>query len=305
VLVFCSGVDHASHVTETLAEITGERIECVTGETPQLIREGILEGFTSGDFRFCVNVDVLTTGFDNPRIDCVAIMRATQSAGLFCQMVGRGLRTHPSKQDALIIDFGGNLRRHGPIDAIDFASKKKSESTGDAPEKKCPACGEMVPAGTRVCECGLEFIFNKAQHDAEPDTESQILSEPIEFEVREWVFNRHVKRNAPDAPNTLRVTYIMPGNLVPAIDEWVCLNHEGFAFKKAMRWWSDHTDEHFEDVLDMLQCDGVEAALELEKRGYMRMPTKVTAVQEGKFWRITDRVRGELRPKTEEEEIPF
>ena len=306
VLVFCSGVNHAESVTEILSEMTGERVDCVTGETPALLREASLADFAAGRFRFCVNVDVLTTGFDSPRIDCVAIMRATQSAGLFCQMVGRGLRTHESKQDALIVDFGGNLRRHGPIDSIDFgASKTKEAGAGEAPKKTCPGCGEVVAAGARACECGFEFAFKKADHDTQSDDESQILSEPETFEVSEWLFSRHYKKNAPDAPNTLRVTYFTPGDLGTAIEEWVCLNHEGFAYTKARKWWQEHTDENLDDVMEMMGCDGVGAAIEVEQRGYMKMPVEITAVRQGRFWRIVSRVGGELRPKFVEEEIPF
>ena len=306
VLVFCSGVNHAESVTEILSEMTGERVDCVTGETPALLREASLADFAAGRFRFCVNVDVLTTGFDSPRIDCVAIMRATQSAGLFCQMVGRGLRTHESKQDALIVDFGGNLRRHGPIDSIDFgASKTKEAGAGEAPKKTCPGCGEVVAAGARACECGFEFAFKKADHDTQSDDESQILSEPETFEVSEWLFSRHYKKNAPDAPNTLRVTYFTPGDLGTAIEEWVCLNHEGFAYTKARKWWQEHTDENLDDVMEMMGCDGVGAAIEVEQRGYMKMPVEITAVRQGRFWRIVSRVGGELRPKLVEEEIPF
>lgn len=306
VLVFCSGVNHAESVTEILSEMTGERVDCVTGETPALLREASLADFAAGRFRFCVNVDVLTTGFDSPRIDCVAIMRATQSAGLFCQMVGRGLRTHESKQDALIVDFGGNLRRHGPIDSIDFgASKTKEAGAGEAPKKTCPGCGEVVAAGARACECGFEFAFKKADHDTQSDDESQILSEPETFEVSEWLFSRHYKKNAPDAPNTLRVTYFTPGDLGTAIEEWVCLNHEGFAYTKARKWWQEHTDENLDDVMEMMGCDGVGAAIEVEQRGYMKMPVEITAVRQGRFWRIVSRVGGELRPKLVEDEIPF
>lgn len=306
VLVFCSGVNHAEIVTEILSEMTGERVDCVTGDTPSLLREASLADFSAGKFRFCVNVDVLTTGFDSPRIDCVAIMRATQSAGLFCQMVGRGLRTHESKQDALIVDFGGNLRRHGPIDSIDFgASKAKEAGAGEAPKKTCPGCGEVVAAGARACECGFEFQFKKADHETQADDESQILSEPETFEVSEWLFSRHFKKNAPDAPNTLRVTYFTPGDLGTAIEEWVCLNHEGFAYTKARKWWSEHTDENLDDIMEMIGCDGVGAALEVEQRGYMKMPVSITAVRQGRFWRIVSRVGGELKPKLVEEEIPF
>lgn len=306
ILVFCSGVQHAQEVAEMLTDMTGERADCITGETPPLIRESSLRDYAAGDLRWLVNVDVLTTGFDSPRTDCVAIMRATQSAGLFCQIVGRGLRTHEGKQDCLIIDFGNNLRRHGPIDAVNFGEiKTKSDGNGETPKKTCPGCGEVVTAGAKECSCGFIFTFVRKDHETTSDDESQILSEPETFVVTEWLFSRHFKKGDPSAPNTLRVTYFTEGDLGTAIEEWVCLNHEGFAFRKASQWWREHTDSVLDEVMDMEQCDGVGAAIDVEQRGYMRMPVAITAVRQGRFWRIVSRVAGELRPKAVEEEIPF
>lgn len=305
VLVFCSGVQHATNVQEILARLTGERVDCVTGETSQLERAATLEQFSRGEFRWCVNVDVLTTGFDSPRIDCVAIMRATQSAGLFCQMVGRGLRTHASKADALIVDFGNNLKRHGPIDAVDFGtSKPKSESTGEAPKKTCYGCGEVVAASARQCECGFLFTFSSKAHETQADEESQILSEPVTFRVNGWSFVRHYKKGSENAPNTLRVTYFGEGDLAPTIDEWVCLNHDGFALRKALKWWYEHSDENLEELADALEMDFVGAAIDIERRGYVRCPIEITAVQQGRWWRILSRVHGERAAKFEEE-VPF
>ena len=85
----------------------------------------------------------------------------------------------------------------------------------------------------------------------------------------------------------------------------MCLNHEGFAYTKSRKWWAEHTDENLDDVMEMIGCDGVGAALEVEQRGYMKMPVSITAVRQGRFWRIVGRVAGELRPKLVEEDIPF
>ena len=305
IIVFCAGVSHAENVQKILEELTGERVDCVTGETTPLQRSATLSDFSSGLFRWCVNVDVLTTGFDNPRIDCVAIMRATQSAGLFCQMVGRGLRTHPSKQDCLVVDFGNNLKTHGPIDAVDFGAGKGNGGKGEAPKKTCYGCGAEVAAGTRQCDCGFTFAFSDRKHETKADEESQVLSEPVQFAVSGWQMVRHFKKDKPDAPNTLRVTYFVDGNMQTAIEEWVCLNHEGFALNKALRWWSEHSDENLVDVAEALETDLVGAAIDIWQRGWVRRPVELTAIQQGRFWRITGRVAGQLDKDREEEEIPF
>lgn len=304
IIVFCAGVEHAEKVAGTLTEITGERVDVVTGDTPQMLRESSLRDFSQGEFRFICNVDVLTTGFDSPRIDCVAIMRATQSAGLFCQMVGRGLRTFPGKADALIVDFGGNLKRHGPIDAVDFGKRSSRGGTGDAPMKQCPSCKEEVAAGTRFCDCGFAFTFRKAEHEQSSDEESKVLSEPETMEVTYWTFTRHKKKDNPDAPNTLRVTYCSPGDLGKVIEEWVCLNHDGFAGRKAAAWWAEHSTEDLDQMAAMLETDRVGAAIEIEEQGFVRRPVQITYVRDGKFYRVIGRVLGELE-QVEEEGLPF
>jgi DNA repair protein RadD len=306
ILVFCSGVENAFKVQEILEKLTSEQVGVVTGETPSLERATTLEAFSAGEFRYCVNVDVLTTGFDSPRIDCVAIMRATQSAGLFCQIVGRGLRTHASKTDCLIVDFGNNLKRHGPIDSVEFGNNKpKSERTGEAPQKTCYGCGEAVPAGLRQCECGFLFTFSETKHETKSDEESQILSEPETFAVTGWQLSRHFKKNNENAPNTLRVTYFVGGDLESAVEEWVCLNHEGFAKGKALKWWAEHSDDNIDELAEALDEDCVGAALHVWLKGYLRRPTEITAIRQGRWWRITGRVVGEVEGVQVEEEIPF
>ncbi|MCE9530368.1 MAG: DEAD/DEAH box helicase, partial [Planctomycetes bacterium] len=113
VLIFASGVMHGEHLVETLK--SKHEIDCgfVTGETPSGERDALLARFKAGSLKYLCNVNVLTTGFDAPNIDCVALVRPTLSPGLYYQMVGRGFRLHPSKANCLVLDFGGNVMRHG------------------------------------------------------------------------------------------------------------------------------------------------------------------------------------------------
>ena len=119
-LIFCAGVQHAQSVAEKIAELTGEECGLVTGETLPIERASLLSRFKSGSLKRLCNCDVLTTGFDAPGIDAIAVLRATASPGLFAQICGRGLRTSPNKTNCLILDFGSNVKRHGPIDAPDY-----------------------------------------------------------------------------------------------------------------------------------------------------------------------------------------
>jgi superfamily II DNA or RNA helicase len=67
-------------------------------------RAGTVEAFKNGELRVLCNVNLFTEGFDAPETDCVILLRPTQSRALWCQMIGRGLRTAPGKTDCLILD---------------------------------------------------------------------------------------------------------------------------------------------------------------------------------------------------------
>ena len=106
------------------------------------------------------NVNVLSIGFDYPDIDCVVMLRPTLSTALYVQQAGRGLRIAPNKDKCLLLDFAGNVRRHGPIGRLSSVpeAKSKGEGVGIPPMKTCPECLELVLASTAVCpSCGHEF----------------------------------------------------------------------------------------------------------------------------------------------------
>jgi DNA repair protein RadD len=211
VLIFASGVRHGEHVARVLEERHGVECGFVCGETLPFQRDELINRFRAGDLKYLCNVNVLTTGFDAPNIDCVALVRPTLSPGLYYQMVGRGFRLHPGKTDCLVLDFGGNVLRHGPVDAIRLADPE-ANGNGEAPAKECPECHAVVAAGYAACpECGHEFPpRERTKHDATASSEG-ILSGQItrtEYEVSDVFFAVHTKRDAaPDAPRTVRVDY--------------------------------------------------------------------------------------------------
>jgi hypothetical protein len=101
VLIFASSVSHGRHIARAIARFSGQECGFVCGETPGLERESLLQRFKAGELKYLANVNVLTTGFDAPIIDCVVMLRPTNSPGLYYQMVGRGFRLHPGKADCL------------------------------------------------------------------------------------------------------------------------------------------------------------------------------------------------------------
>ncbi len=239
VLVFTTGVRHGRHIAESLRRLTGSEVGMVFGETPTEDRDQILADFKAGKIKYLVNVNVLTMGFDAPNIDCVAMVRPTMSPGLYYQMVGRGFRLFEGKENCLVLDFGGNVLRHGPVDAI-RVSEPQRKGKGEAPAKQCPECQSVIAAGYTVCpDCGFEFPPpDRQQHDATASTEG-ILSGQVstsEHEVEEIFYSVHHKKGAPDdAPKTLRVEYRIGFHQYQS--EWICFEHTRWARQKAESWW--------------------------------------------------------------------
>lgn len=138
VMFFAASIQHAQEIMESLPL---EHSRLVTGATPKADRQRILADFKAGRIHYIVNRDVLTTGFDAPNVGTIAIMRATESAGLLLQIIGRGLRLHDGKQSALILDYAENLTRHGlSSDNLNPEIQAKAQTVKNPIDVTCPVC---------------------------------------------------------------------------------------------------------------------------------------------------------------------
>jgi DNA repair protein RadD len=289
VLIFASGVKHGEHIVRVLKE--RHDVECgfVTGETPAKERDATLGRFRRGELRYLCNVNVLTTGFDAPHIDCVALVRPTMSPGLYYQMVGRGFRLHPGKANCLVLDFGGNVMRHGPVDDIKVTTMDRG--SGQAPAKECPECQAVIAAGFAACpQCGYVFPPPERQkHDAKA-SEAGILKGQVtttQYRVDDVYYSVHTKRGASeDAPKTMRVDYKVGWHQYKS--EWICFEHEGYARQKAIAWWRRHSPDPVPDT--------AERAVEIAQGGGVATTRGITVrtVTGDEFERITDYELGPL-----------
>lgn len=107
-LVFCVDVAHVEALTKRFRE-HGFDARYVTGDTPKVERSELLQSFRNGEFPVLVNCGVFTEGTDIPNIDCVILSRPTRSKNLLIQMIGRGMRLHPSKKNCHVIDLVSSL----------------------------------------------------------------------------------------------------------------------------------------------------------------------------------------------------
>lgn len=112
-LIFCALIEEANIVARN---IKGAAV--LTGTTSKKERERILSRFKSGHIKCLVNVGVLTTGFDYPELEAVLIARSTMSLSLYYQIVGRAMRISPKKENAWIVDMGGNIGLFGKIESM-------------------------------------------------------------------------------------------------------------------------------------------------------------------------------------------
>ena len=134
VMIFSASVKHAEEILTYLPE--GEA-KLVVGDTDITTRDEIIEEFKNKKFKYLVNVSVLTTGFDAPHLDVIAILRPTESNSLYQQIVGRGLRLEAGKTDCFILDYTGmNHDLYTP----EIADKKINKQSV-AVQVPCPACG--------------------------------------------------------------------------------------------------------------------------------------------------------------------
>lgn len=105
-LVFCATIANSQEMAADFRK-AGYRAAHLDGTTEPGERRGILKALTAGELDVVCNVGVLTEGYDEPSIDCVVVARPTKSEILYAQMVGRGTRLYPSKQDCLVLDLVG------------------------------------------------------------------------------------------------------------------------------------------------------------------------------------------------------
>ncbi|WP_039985106.1 DEAD/DEAH box helicase [Vibrio owensii] len=134
VMVFAATVRHAQEIHGLLPE--GETA-IVIGDTPTPERDAIIQSFKNREIKYLVNVSVLTTGFDAPHVDLIAILRPTESVSLYQQIVGRGLRLSEGKSECLVLDYAGNSYDLYQPEVGD----PKPDSTSEIITIPCPACG--------------------------------------------------------------------------------------------------------------------------------------------------------------------
>lgn len=160
VMFFAATISHAEEIASYLP---AQDVRVATGKLKKSEREKFINDFLAKRYKYLVNVDILTTGFDAVHVDLIAILRATESPGLLQQIIGRGLRLCDGKEDVLVLDYAENIERHGLQDDIftpEITTKRKP-GEGREIQVECPACHAISMKKRRN-----DPIYDGVAHDA-------------------------------------------------------------------------------------------------------------------------------------------
>ena len=286
-LAFCVGIKHAQAVHGELVR-RGIKSAIVASDKrvmPPDERDKRISAFARGDVRCMVNVSMLTTGFNVPHIDLIALLRPTESPGLAIQMIGRGTRLANGKEKCLVLDFGRILKTHGPIDKMEPAEReKRGNRDGAEPAIRvriCPECNAMMPLTALVCDaCGQEFPRQerKAEHDAHADGENVILSTQIKprwVDVTAWRVSKGKKGEG--GPEYLRITYLCGS--FGTVNEFLLFDHGGFHPKTAARRWLE-----LSGIREQFTPQTTKEAL--ERKDELLMPAAIQITKDGKYFKV-------------------
>lgn len=283
-LIFCAGVAHAQEMAKAF-ESKGIQAAAITGAHSKEEREDLLSRFRIGEIQALTNANLLTTGFDFPGIDLIAFLRATASPGLYVQMAGRGMRIKDHTDHCLVLDFAGNVSRHGPIVAVEPPRKKGNEhekAGGEPPTKDCPECSEICSIQSKICpSCGFEF----------PPSEKKKLKlenvdimggpgEEREMRLSSWRWRKHTSRSS--GKEMLAVSYYGENLSDQVVVEYFPVTHEGYPGEKARK-----------AIVSFLGASAYAAESGLAQTADALNagphPKLIRFQKEGKFYRVTSR----------------
>lgn len=280
-LIFCTGVKHSQHIADVFLS-RGIPAACLTGKTPKAEREKILEQFKAGEIKAVCNPNILTTGFDFPDIDLIAMLRPTMSPGLYLQQAGRGLRVKSHTDHCLVLDFAGVVELHGPVTNIQ-PPKKPGEGDGVPPSKICDACDSIVFAGCRTCpDCGHAFPppeekpLYLRQDDIQGDGAKCM-------QVGSWFWEKKISRTS--GKEMLVCEYFGKAISDRPIKEYYTIFHPGFAGDKALSRFAEICKRSGVNINQQRVEDVIE---DLNFRG--DIPTEICYKKDGKFFRIIDKI---------------
>lgn len=294
-IVFGAGIENCEQIN-TILNNMGVVSTIVHSKMDDDTRDTRLKCFKDGIFRAIVSNNILTTGFDHPKVDCIIDLRPTTSVVLHIQKYGRGTRPYfhsdysfeqleelhwrkeaierGGKTNCIVLDFAGNTERLGPINDPRIPNKK-GKSTGDIPVKLCENCGAYNHISARICiDCGDAFIFKTKIKPNASTAEIIKASEPkIKITNIDRMFATiHKKAGKPDS---LKVTYF---NGIQIFTAYLAFESIGYPRHIAHEWYRQHIGEPIPET----------TAEAFSLFGNARRPTQLKVDTSGKYTQILE-----------------
>lgn len=278
VLVFACSIVHANAIVKCLTEM-GEKAKVYHSELSLEEDRLVINQFESRQFKYLVSIDKLGVGFDAPFVDGLGLMRPTMSRALAIQQLGRGSRLYQGKENFLVADYAGNVRRHNLLDpdAYDVPweriSKTKRKGNDDAPSKVCPNCQAICATRTTTCKCGYKFPPKLA-------TKADIGKEMDKTPVQIW--KASVEHN--DKHNYVK---LLVGNFLHCRPVFFFPEDTGYAKTKTLIHWVRVFGEHGFKLPMNIDCERLVLYLNKMKGLF----TEAEFEKDDKFWKLTKLIK--------------
>ena len=313
VMIFAATVDHAKEICAYLPE---QQTALITGATKIKQRDTLIAAFKAKHIKYLVNVSVLTTGFDAPHVDVIAILRPTQSISLFQQIVGRGLRLSPGKKDCLVLDYTNNgydifqpeigekkptpdsiaVQIHCP--QCDFANAfwGRKDAQGHILEHFGRRCQGLIDTPNGETQCNYRFRF---KHCPYCNQENDIAARKCQHCNEKLIDPDDILRKALNLNNNkvLRCAAITP--VINSAEKSIKITYHDedgltlsetfrFNYKKARQRFNDLFARRLASGTQSIQFDSLD---ELQKfLPYLPAPDFVIAKKQKHHWQVTERL---------------
>lgn len=323
VMIFAATTLHAK---EIMGYLPTAHSALILGNMRRNARDGVIRAFKEKQIKFLVNVSVLTTGFDAPHVDLIAILRPTDSVGLYQQMVGRGLRLSDHKEDCLVMDYAGNTHDlYRPR-----VDTPKPNSDSEAVIVHCPDCGHannfwgktdgdgtitehygrrcqgLVDSGnmqieteTTLTQCSFRFRFKECPQCG---AENDIAARQCNSCQQQLIDPDDKLKQALQLKDlmVLRCSGLSLSTRTKKQSQQLCVTYHDEDGAELKEYYSLTTDahrfvferhflrQHLKDVTQSIKISNVEQALSLGI--HLRHPDFVIARKEKYGWKIRDKL---------------
>jgi len=280
VLVFACSIVHANAIVECLNKM-GEKAMVYHSELSLEEDKLVINRFENKQFKYLVSIDKLGVGFDAPFVDGLGLMRPTMSRALAIQQLGRGSRLYEGKENFLVADYAGNIRRHNLLDPDSYdvpwesISKTKRKGNNDAPSKVCPHCQAICATRTTTCQCGYKF---PPKLTVKADTQKQIEEDKVLIQI--W--NASIEHN--EKHNYVK---LLVGNFLACRPVFFFPEDVGFAKTKTLINWVKVFGEYGFILPNNIDCEHMVLYLNKMKGLF----TEAIFTKKDKYWELTKLIK--------------